>query len=237
MIEDNTDADCKMSWQTYVETPKQGEEITMELWPTPVRMAKPFDASFLQKLREDIAYLLKPGSPALLNKTDLWTLPDLPDTMIQVKHKMEEMCEVAFRKHCEMPIPAFSANKGYFRAVAAGTPYRIMPHRHSNVLFVALLYLQIPEENPGNLVFIDPRAGVNWINQFSAYKKIRAEEGLMIAHPGYLIHFVEPSNPSMGMHYSDRLCIVSNIHRNQDQWQQSLDDNDMQIARMTSIDF
>jgi len=228
---------CEMGWQTYLDTPKQGEEVTLDLWPTPVRMSKPFDDEFIQKLREDVQYLLKPGAPGQSNKTNLWALPDLPDTMIQVKHKMEEMCEVAFRNHCEMPLPQFSASKGYFRAVAGNSPYRIMPHRHSNVLFVAIMYVTIPEENPGNLVFIDPRAGVNWVNQFSAYKKVRAEEGLMIVHPGYLIHYVEPSNVEMGMFYNGRLAIVSNIHRNQDEWQQSLEDNDEQITKMTSVDF
>jgi hypothetical protein len=231
------DANCKMAWQTYVESPKQGETVTHDLWPTPISLAKPFDDEFLQKLREDVKYLLKPGAPGQFNKTDLWSLPDLPDTMIQVKKKMEQMCEATFRHHCEMPIPPFAVSKGYFRGTAPGSPYRIMPHRHSNVLFVSVFYVTVDDINPGNLVLLDPRAGVNWVNQFSAYKKYRVEQGTMIVHPGYLVHFVEPSNEHMGMFYNERLAIVSNIHRNHDEWVKSLEDNDEQLTRMTSIDF
>jgi hypothetical protein len=226
-----------MGWSTYIDKPKQGEEVIHNLWSTPVIMAKPFDSVFLQKLREDIAYLLKPGGAGKYNQTDLWTLPDLPETMVAVKDKIMEMAETAFRPHCEMPLPPFRVAKGYFREVKENSPYNITPHRHANVYGVGVFYIDATERNPGNLTFLDPRAGINWVNQFTAYKKVRVEEGLMIVHPGYLIHYVEPSNPQMGMYYDYRLALITNIHRTQDEWFQKLKEKDEELTRMGSVDF
>jgi hypothetical protein len=200
-------------------------------------MAKPFDEEFLAKLRLDVEYLTKEGGIGNLNQTDLWSLPDLPDTMIAVKNKMMEMAETAFRPSCEMPLPPFRVAKGYFRHTYAGSPYRIMPHRHANVIGVGVFYITATQRNPGNLTFLDPRGGINWTNQFTAFKKVRVEEGLLIVHPGYLIHFVEPSDPEMGMYYDDRLALVTNIHRTQDEWIAKLAEQDESIMKMGGQDF
>jgi hypothetical protein len=228
---------CATSFSTYIDVPKQNEQVVHELWSTPVIMAKPFDEEFLAKLRVDIEYLTKEGGAGNLNQTDLWTLPDLPDTMVAVKDKMMEMAETAFRPSCEMPLPPFRVAKGYFRNTHAGSPYRIMPHRHANVIGVGVFYITATQRNPGNLTFLDPRGGINWTNQFTAFKKVRVEEGLLIVHPGYLIHFVEPSNPEMGMYYDDRLALVTNIHRTQDEWIAKLAEQDESIMKMGGQDF
>jgi hypothetical protein len=222
---------------TYIAVPKQNEQVIHELWSTPVIMAKPFSEEFLAKLRLDIEYLTKEGGIGDLNQTDLWMLSDLPDTMIAVKNKIMEMAETAFRPSCEMPLPPFRVAKGYFRHTHAGSPYRITPHRHANVLGVGVFYITATQKNPGNLTFLDPRGGINWTNQFTAFKKVRVEEGLLIVHPGYLIHFVEPSNPDMGMYYDDRLALVTNIHRTQDEWIQKLVEHDETIMKMGGQDF
>jgi hypothetical protein len=233
------DKNCEVSmgWSTYIDKPKQGEEIIHNLWATPVIMAKPFDDEFLNKLKDDVRYLLKPGAPGKFNQTDLWTLPDLPETMLTVKAKIMEMAETAFRPHCEMPLPPFRVAKGYFREVLENSAYNITPHRHANVYGVGVFYIDVTDKNPGNLTFLDPRAGINWVNQFTAYKKVRVEEGMLIVHPGYLIHYVEPSNAEMGMFYDYRLALITNIHRTQDEWMQTLKDKDEQLNKMASADF
>lgn len=221
---------------TVLNKPEQdGEECHM-LWPTPVIMAKPFSEEFINKLREDLQYLIKPGAPGTFNHTDLWSLPDLPDTMIQVKEKMVELMEKYYRPLAEMPLPKFSASKGYFRYTMGHGAYRITPHKHGNTLGVGMLYVTCDDRNPGNLVMMDPRGGVNWTNQFTAFKKVRVEQGLMLIHPGYLMHFVEPSNLDMGMHYGNRLAIISNLHRTHEDFIQALKDNETFIARTASGD-
>lgn len=229
--------ELSMGWSTYIDKPKQGEQVIHNLWSTPVIMAKPFDDEFLYKLREDIAYLLKPGAPGKFNQTDLWTLPDLPETMITVKNKIMELAETAFRPHCEMPLPPFRVAKGYFREVMPNSPYRITPHRHANVYGVGVFYITATERNPGNLTFLDPRSGINWVNQFTAFKKVKVEEGLLIVHPGYLIHYVEPTDETMGMMYDYRLALITNIHRTQDEWVKTLQDYDKELNAVGSADF
>lgn len=231
-VGDALDASCKNSLMTHVELPKQGEELLHNLWATPVIMAKPFDATFLQKFREDVAYLLKDGGLGTKNQTDIWKLPDLPETMIAVRDKTMEMAEKAFRPHCEMPLPPFRLAKGYFREIKPGSPYRIMPHRHATTFGVSVFYATVPETSPSNLVMLDPRGGINWVNQFTAFKKFTVEEGLLVVHPGYLIHFVEPVDPNHGMYYDYRLAMVSNIHRTQEEWIETLAEQDEQITGM-----
>ena len=198
---------------TILKKPEQGEDICEMLWPTPIVMAKPFSEEFIDRLREDVKYLLKDGAPGTKNQTDLWSLPDLPETMIKVKEKKLELMEKYYRPLVEMPFPVFTASKGYFRYVSESGIYRITPHKHGNTIGVGMIYVTCDERNPGNLVMMDPRGGVNWTNQFTAFKKVKVEEGLMLIHPGYLLHFVEPSNPDLGMHYGNRLAIVSSLHR------------------------
>jgi hypothetical protein len=215
----------------------EGDEQIHNLWSTPIMMARPFDNAFLEKLREDIKYLLKDeNSPGRLNQTDLWTLPDLPETMLTLKAKFFELAEKTFRPTVEMPLPPFRPGKAYFRETFPHAPYRIMPHRHANCYGVGIFYITVDQRNPGNLMFLDPRGGINWTNQFTAYKKVQAEEGLMLVHPGYLIHFVEPSNPQMGMYYGYRLALISNIHRTGPEWKEVLRERDEQLLRMGGTD-
>ena len=91
MDQQNENCEVTMGWSSYIDTPKQNEQVLHNLWATPVIMAKPFDEEFMQKLRDDIAYLLKPGAPGKFNQTDLWELPDLPETMLAVKSKILEL--------------------------------------------------------------------------------------------------------------------------------------------------
>lgn len=227
-----SETNCKNSLITHINVPKQGEEVLHELWSTPVIMAKPFDEVFLSKLKEDVKYLLKDGAAGTKNQTDIWKLPDLPETMIAVRDKTMELAEKAFRHHCEMPLPPFRLAKGYFREIKENAPYRIMPHRHATTFGVGVFYIEVTDRNPGNLTMIDPRGGINWVNQFTAFKKVRVEEGLLIVHPGYLIHYVEPSDPNMGMFYDYRLALVTNVHRTQDEWIETLAKHDEEIVKM-----
>lgn len=231
-MQEKTTSLCGDSLMTHIKVPEHGEEVLHQLWSTPVIMAKPFDDVFLQKLREDIQYLIKDGGIGTFNKTDIWKLPDLPETMIAVRDKTMELAEKAFRPSCEMPLPPFRLAKGYFREVVPHAPYMIMPHRHATTFGVSVFYITASKENAGNLVLLDPRGGINWTNQFTAFKKIRVEEGTLVVHPGYLIHYVEPSNPTKGMFYDYRLAMVSNIHRTQDEWIETLDKYDQEIFLM-----
>ena len=214
----------------------ENDEVCHHLWSTPIILAKPFGDNFLKKLKQDVKPLLEEGGAGNLNQTDLWKLPNLPDTMLEVKAKMIELMDKHYRPLSEMPLPAFRASKGYFRKVEPNSPYRITPHKHGNSIGVGIFYINAVEENPGNLVCIDPRGGVNWINQFSAFKKIRVEEGMMLIHPGYLIHFVEPSDPNKGMYYGDRLALITNLTRQYEDFLETLAQNESSIKKMGSID-
>jgi hypothetical protein len=206
-----------------------GEEQLHELWPTPIIMARPFSDDFVNQLKEDVKPLLAPGAPGNYNQTDLWKLDNLPETMLAVKEKMLELTTKYFTRYAEMPLSPFRASKGYFRNTSGEYPYRITPHRHAGHFGVGLFYINVKEENPGNLMLMDPRGGINWVNQFTAFKKIRAQEGMMLIHPGYLIHFVEPSDPEKGMYYGDRLALITNIHRKYDEFLETLKENDEEI--------
>lgn len=215
---------------------KPTDEQCHMLWPTPVVVAKPFSEEFINKLREDMDYLMRPGAAGTFNHTDLWSLPDLPETMVAVKEKKLELMEKYYRPLAEMPLPKFSASKGYFRYNKNDGIYRITPHKHGNTIGVGMLYVTVDQRNPGNLVMMDPRGGVNWTNQFTAFKKIKVEEGLMLIHPGYLLHFVEPSNPDMGMHYGNRVAIVTSLHRTQEGFLEVLKEHDKYLGSIGSGD-
>jgi hypothetical protein len=217
---------------TIIKPPE--EDTCHMLWATPVVTAKPFSKDFIEQLRKDIEWLHQDGAPGTFNHTDLWSLPDLPETLVAVKEKKLELMEKYYRPLCEMPLPKFSASKGYFRMSKGDSIYRITPHKHGNTLGVGMLYVTVDDRNPGNLTMMDPRGGVNWTNQFTAFKKIKVEEGLMLIHPGYLLHFVEPSNPDMGMHYAERLAIITSLHRTQEGFLQVLKDYDQYLAQIGS---
>lgn len=193
-----------------------------ELWATPVITAKPFSEAFLAKLRVDIKDIV--AGPGQFNATDLWRLTDLPESLLEVKSKILELTEKHWRKYVEMPLPQFHIAKGYFREVDPGT-YRISPHKHSMSLGVSAFYITADQRNAGNLIVQDPRAGVNWLNQFSAYKRIPVEEGLLVIHPGYLVHFVEPTDYTRPV-YDYRLALISNIHRNYEEFLKALSENE-----------
>jgi hypothetical protein len=222
--------------KTFIDTSEN--ETCHELWSTPIITARPFGDNFIKQLKEDIKPLLEVGAEGTFNKTDLWRLPNLPETMLEVKSKMEELAEKYYRGSSEMPLPPFRVSKGYFRSVVPESPYKITPHKHANSLAVGIFYIEVDESNPGNLVMIDPRGGVNWTNQFSTFKKLRVEEGMMFIHPGYLIHFVEPSDSSKGMYYGNRNAIVSNITRYYDEFLKVLaeEENDKLLRNMGSND-
>jgi len=222
---------------THLRLDADKTEQLFQLWSTPIVIAKPFDDKFLAQLKADVKYLLKDRKGlGNLNQTNLWALPDLPETMIAVKNKKLEIAEKAFRIDCEMPLPPFIARKGYFRVTYPESPYRIMPHNHGNVYGVGIFYINANPKNPGYLTFIDPRGGVHWTNQFTTYKKIKVEEGMMVVHPGYLIHFVEPTDPRMGMYYGERLALVTNIHRDPDEWYSVLREQDELLMKMGGTD-
>jgi hypothetical protein len=224
------DQDESLFAPTYIRN--DTEEQLHELWATPVIIAKPFGDNFLKQLKEDVKPLIAPGAAGTFNHTDLWQLPDLPDTMLAVKDKMVELTTKYFSKYAEMPLAPFRASKGYFRESKEDFPYRITPHRHSTTFGVGVYYVNADEKNPGNLMLMDPRGGINWLNQFTAFKKIRVEEGSMVIHPGFLVHFVEPSNPEMGMYYGNRLAIVTNIHRTYEEFLNSLKENDADVQKL-----
>ena len=208
----------------------EGEEVCHELWSTPIILARPFSKEFLEQLKQDILPML--DGPGKFNHNDLWNLSNewtskgykTPDTMLQVKDKMMELADKYFRPHSEQPLPKIREGKGYFRHTVGNGEYKISPHKHSTTYGVGVYYINAPEKTSGNLVLMDPRGGVNWVNQFSPYKRIPVEEGMMVIHPGYLLHFVEPTATTMD--YGHRTAIVSAIHRSYDDFLQTLKENE-----------
>lgn len=207
----------------------EGEEKIHNLWPSPISISKPFSDEFLAQLKKDVR-LVTPR--ATQNHIDIWSLPDLPDTMIAVKEKMLETSERVFKPLAEVPMPPLRIAKGYFRHTFPDAPYRITPHHHGATLGAGIFYVDLSNTNPGYLVFIDPRGGVNYTNQFSCFKRIKIEEGMMVIAPGYLIHFVEPTDYQRPVYDAERLLIVSNIHRMYEDHIQSLKEHDMLITSM-----
>jgi hypothetical protein len=204
-------------------------DTQFNLWSTPIVLSKPFDDEFMEKLKEDVKLVLP---RALKNSVDVWALPDLPETMLKVRDKKLEIAERIFTSDAEMPLPPMRIAKGYFRHVMPNAPYRITPHHHGSTLGAGIFYINVNNENPGYLCFLDPRGGVNYNNQFSPFKRIKLEEGLMIVSPGYLIHYVEPTDYSKPVYDSERLMIVSNIHRIYEDFLKELDKNDSYISSM-----
>lgn len=210
-----------------------GEEKTHHLWSTPVVIAKPFDDNFLAELREDIKRVLPVANK---NSVDVWQLPDLPETLLKVRDKKLEIAERIFRADAEMPLPPLRIAKGYFRHIHPNAPYRITPHHHGSTLGAGIFYINVNDDNAGNLVIMDPRGGVNYNNQFSPFKRIRLEEGLMVISPGYLVHFVEPTDYQKPIYDQERLMIVSNIHRIYEDFLKELDKNESYITSMGSLE-
>lgn len=218
---------------TFLEIPN--EEVCHNLWSTPVVTARPFTDDFLDKLEADVQYLLKPGAPGTLNQTNLWELPDVPESMQAVRDKFIELTEKYYRPTAEMPLPSLYCSKGYFREIHQNSVYRISPHKHAQTLGVGILYVNSTPRNAGNLVLMDPRGGVQWHNQFTPFKRVAVERGVMVIHPGYLLHFVEPTDNN-NPRYDYRLAVVSNIHWKHKDFIKELANNEEMITRMASID-
>ena len=204
------------------------------LWHTPIVTAKPFNETFLKQLDEDVKYLLEPGAPGTLNKTNIWELPDLPETMLAVRDKFIELTDKHYRPLTEMPLPPLYCSKGYFREIKQNTTYRISPHKHAQTLGVGIIYTTVPQRTAGNLILMDPRGGVLWHNQFTPFKRVAVERGLLVIHPGYITHFVEPTDTSM--RYDYRLAIVSNIHWKHADFIKELEANEDKVYQMESIE-
>jgi len=211
-----------------------GEETTYRLWHTPIVLAKPFSDDFIAQLKEDVDKYVLPR--AKRNSIDVWRLPDLPDTMIQVREKKLEIANRIFREDCEMPLPPLRIAKGYFRHIFPGSPYRITPHHHGSTLGAGIFYIDVDNSNPGYLCMLDPRGGVNYNNQFSPFKRIKIEEGLMVISPGYVVHYVEPTDYNRPVYDSQRLMIVSNIHRIYEDFLQELDKHEDYVTSMGSLE-
>jgi hypothetical protein len=217
---------------TYLNT--ESVEDCHNLWHTPIVTAKPFNETFLKQLDEDVKYLLEPGAPGTVNKTNIWELPDLPETMLAVRDKFVELTDKYYRPLTEMPLPPLYCSKGYFREIKQNTTYRISPHKHAQTLGVGIIYTTVPKRTAGNLVLMDPRGGVLWHNQFTPFKRVAVERGLMLIHPGYVTHFVEPTDTNM--RYDYRLAIVSNIHWKHADFIKELEANEDKVYQMGSIE-
>jgi len=206
-----------------------GEDNLHELWSTPVIISKPFTAEFHAQFKKDAHELAKTANK---NFIDIWSLPDLPETFIKVRDKKLELAEKLIRKNAEMPLPPMRIAKGYFRHIKSGQ-YSITPHHHGSTLGSGIYYITLHDRNPGNLMIMDPRGGVNFTNQFSPFKRIKLEEGLMVITPGYLVHFVEPTDYHRPL-YDERLLLVSNIHRTYEDWLKVLEEHDAVLTNMSS---
>ena len=198
------------------------EEQCFKLWDTPIVLCKPFDKAFMAQLKKDVEPIVK--GPGQFNHTDIWALPDLPDTLIAVRDKIIELGEKYYRPYCETPMSPFRISKGYFRETKPGA-YRMSPHKHSFIYGVSCLYIEADPRNPGNLTLMDPRGGVTWLNQFSPYKRIPVEEGLLVIHPGYVLHYVEPTDYDRPV-YDYRLALISGLTRHYNEFLQALKENE-----------
>jgi hypothetical protein len=213
-------SEMTMKVSTYLDT--SSDEICHKLWDTPVVIARPFSKEFVDQLRNDVKDIV--AGPGQFNYTDIWRLPDLPETLITVRDKIIELSEKYFRPYAEQPLPPLRISKGYFREVLPGE-YRVSPHKHTMNYGVAAFYITAEKRNPGNLCLVDPRGGINWLNQFTPYKRIQVEEGMLVLHPGYLLHYVEPTDYT-DMKYDYRLALITGVKRDYDEFLEELRVND-----------
>ena len=225
--------DPKLSDKKVTVLQYTGEDKIHKLWHTPIAICKPFDDKFMKQLKQDIVSV---SARALTNSVDVWQLDNLPETLLRVRDKKLEIADTMFREDAEMPLPPMRIAKGYFRAIEPNMPYRITPHHHGSTLGAGIFYINVNNDNAGNLVVLDPRGGVNYNNQFSPFKRIRIEEGLMIITPGYLVHFVEPTDYYKPIYDMERLMIVSNIHRMYEDFLKELEKNETTINSMGSFE-
>lgn len=205
---------------TYIDT--SHDECCHRLWDTPVVTAKPFSKEFVDQLREDVKEIV--SGPGQFNHVDIWQLENLPESLLIVKQKIIDLSEKYFRPYAESPLPPLRISKGYFRETKPGE-YKISPHKHTMNYGVSAFYITADKRNPGNLCLIDPRGGVNWVNQFTPYKRIPVEEGLLVLHPGYVLHYVEPTDYSNPL-YEYRLALISGVKRDYDEFLEALKENE-----------
>jgi hypothetical protein len=210
-----------------------GKEEVHKLWYTPISISKPFSDSFIEQLKKDVKVV---SDYADKNSIDVWQIPNLPQTLLDVRDKKLEIAERIFKEDAEMPLPPLRIAKGYFRVISPHVPYRITPHHHGSTLGAGIFYIGVNNNNAGNLVMLDPRGGVNYNNQFSPFKRIRVEQGLMVIAPGYVTHFVEPTDYSKPIYDSERFMIVSNIHRIYEDFLKELEKNDAYVTSMGSLE-
>jgi hypothetical protein len=234
-INDNSSKDAIMQSGTVTYLDTAGDELCHNLWSTPVIISRPFTPEQIAQMKEDVKPLLEPGAPGTLNKTNIWDLPDLPESLRLIERKLVELADKYYRPMAEMPLPPLRCSKGYFREIKQDSIYRISPHKHAQTLAAGIFYLDIPERNAGNLMIMDPRAGVLWHNQFTPFKRIRIEEGMMVIHPGYLLHFVEPTDYD-NARFDYRLAVVSNVHWQHADFIKELEKNEEKVFKMGSIE-
>jgi uncharacterized protein (TIGR02466 family) len=69
-------------------------------------------------------------------------------------------------------------------------------HCHPGADLSGVYYVKVPEENPGNLCFLDPRPGAknNRIFQKDTKMIFKPREGLGLVFPSWVDHYVEPHN-------------------------------------------
>lgn len=165
-----------------------------DLWSTPIwELQTEFDDEFNNKL------LIESNNPDFDDFKNIWS--------------GESECIQIMKTYIKQVVgsidPTLSLGNGWF--YKSNINESLPVHHHGGVFMAVVYYVSIPE-NSGNLLFIDPRGGVNWYGTeygnsiSSGVIPITPKKGKLVIFPGYLFHMTEPNLSS-----ETRVTLVTNI--------------------------
>lgn len=179
-----------------------------QLWATPVYnidlgISKEENAELFKVLSDN-----KYGLPAINSRVGLFPHKSQEEAVVNLYKKINKYLS----EYASDNYPANYKAKTTMSWVYNQRPGEYMNiHSHNKSVFVAVYYVSVPQ-NSGNLLLLDPRGGVNWINKTEnseipkLYEEIEPQEGSLVIFPGYVLHEVRRNESQF-----NRMCIAHNI--------------------------
>lgn len=178
------------------------------LWSTPVYQ---IDLGYSKQENSELFSILSDSK---------YSLPAINNRVGKFPHQSQDSLVVDLYKKINFHISEYAKQNyplNYKARVAMSWVYNQKPgeymnlHSHNKSVFVAVYYVRVPQ-NSGNLILLDPRGGVNWINKSEnselpkIYEEIEPLEGSLVIFPGYILHEVRRNESPF-----NRMCIAHNI--------------------------
>ena len=170
------------------------------LWPTPVGL---FDHSHLVKACLDEYETLVTDSTT----ANAWDWVDKP-AFLSLKEAFNTRANELLSQ-CNR-IERVEAKRGWLQGQS--NSFVCNPHTHPWDILVAVFYLKAPAGS-GDLLIQDPAAGSMWsaYNDLNGsggnvFKRITPYPGLMVLHPGHIVHSTAPNSTD-----AERLCFATDF--------------------------